>query len=275
MLSNPCRQIASHCHSDSRHKHLRERHRNAARTVGILCDFAQHSSLLGAGGRRFESCCPDQHLAQSPHPSAPEKAGFISFARRSFAVKTSRPRAGPAASISSVSQRRVGNFDIGHDRQAPETGDHLAQQLKTRGREIGGIDLTVPVTLPPGRARLSTRHTGDRVGNHGKDDWNDRSCLLCCDGRRNSRLMITSTLSRTSSTARSARPSPQRYSIRTFAPLGPTELAQSLHESGGPLWRPGLDDDDGVAFRWKDYRIDGPERRKTMTLTATSLSGAS
>jgi hypothetical protein len=25
-------------------------------------------------------------------------------------------------------------------------------------------------------------------------------------------------------------------------------------------------DDDGVAFRWKDYRIDGPERWKTMTL---------
>ena len=26
--------------------------------------------------------------------------------------------------------------------------------------------------------------------------------------------------------------------------------------------------DDGVAFRWKDYRIDGPDRWKTMTLTA-------
>jgi len=25
-------------------------------------------------------------------------------------------------------------------------------------------------------------------------------------------------------------------------------------------------DDNGVAFRWKDYRIDGPERWKTMTL---------
>jgi hypothetical protein len=27
-------------------------------------------------------------------------------------------------------------------------------------------------------------------------------------------------------------------------------------------------DDNGVAFRWKDYRIDGPDRWKTMTLTA-------
>jgi len=27
-------------------------------------------------------------------------------------------------------------------------------------------------------------------------------------------------------------------------------------------------DDDGIAFRWKDYRIDGPGRWKTMTLTA-------
>jgi Putative transposase len=26
-------------------------------------------------------------------------------------------------------------------------------------------------------------------------------------------------------------------------------------------------DDNGVAFRWKDYRIDGPDRWKTMTLT--------
>ena len=34
-------------------------------------------------------------------------------------------------------------------------------------------------------------------------------------------------------------------------------------------------DDNGVAFRWKDYRIDGPERWKTMTLTPTSSSGAS
>jgi hypothetical protein len=25
-------------------------------------------------------------------------------------------------------------------------------------------------------------------------------------------------------------------------------------------------DDDGVAFRWKDYRLDGPDRWKTMTL---------
>ena len=25
-------------------------------------------------------------------------------------------------------------------------------------------------------------------------------------------------------------------------------------------------DDNGVAFRWKDYRIDGPDRWKTMTL---------
>ena len=27
-------------------------------------------------------------------------------------------------------------------------------------------------------------------------------------------------------------------------------------------------DDNGVAFRWKDYRVDGPDRWKTMTLTA-------
>ena len=27
-------------------------------------------------------------------------------------------------------------------------------------------------------------------------------------------------------------------------------------------------DDNGVAFRWKDYRIDGPGRWKTMTLAA-------
>ena len=27
-------------------------------------------------------------------------------------------------------------------------------------------------------------------------------------------------------------------------------------------------DDNGIAFRWKDYRIDGPDRWKTMTLTA-------
>ena len=27
-------------------------------------------------------------------------------------------------------------------------------------------------------------------------------------------------------------------------------------------------DDNGIAFRWKDYRIEGPERWKTMTLTA-------
>ena len=27
-------------------------------------------------------------------------------------------------------------------------------------------------------------------------------------------------------------------------------------------------DDNGIAFRWKDYRIDGPDRWKTMTLSA-------
>ncbi len=34
-------------------------------------------------------------------------------------------------------------------------------------------------------------------------------------------------------------------------------------------------DDNGVAFRWKDYRIDGPDRWKTMTLARTSSSAAS
>ena len=34
-------------------------------------------------------------------------------------------------------------------------------------------------------------------------------------------------------------------------------------------------DGNGVAFRWKDYRIDGPGRWKTMTLSPTSSSGGS
>ena len=124
------------------------------------------------------------------------------------------------------------------------------------------------MTLPPGRARLSTTHTATGLEITAKTIGTTAVAFFAATVAGTPDVMITSTLSRTSSTARSARPSPQRYSIRTFAPLGSTELAQSLHESGGPLWRPGLDDDDGVAFRWKDYRIDGPERRKTMTLTA-------
>ena len=31
----------------------------------------------------------------------------------------------------------------------------------------------------------------------------------------------------------------------------------------------------GVSFRWKDYRIEGPDRWKTMTSRRTSLSDAS
>ena len=34
-------------------------------------------------------------------------------------------------------------------------------------------------------------------------------------------------------------------------------------------------DENGVSFRWKDYRIDGPARYKTMTLPPTSSSAAS
>jgi Putative transposase len=34
-------------------------------------------------------------------------------------------------------------------------------------------------------------------------------------------------------------------------------------------------DDGAIAFRWKDYRVDGPRRWKTMRLHRTSSSGAS
>src|SRR5262249_34617844 len=44
-------------------------------------------------------------------------------------------------------------------------------------------------------------------------------------------------------------------------------LSVTLHASRRHL-QPALvaADDGGVAFRWKDYRLDGPDRWKTMTL---------
>ena len=44
---------------------------------------------------------------------------------------------------------------MSHDRHSAETGDDLAQQLKSLGTEIGLLERQV--TLPPGRARLATR----------------------------------------------------------------------------------------------------------------------
>ena len=71
MLSNPCRQIASHCHSDSRHKHLRERHRNAARTVGILCDFAQHPHFWEQGAAGSNPAGPTNLINRLFKPRTP------------------------------------------------------------------------------------------------------------------------------------------------------------------------------------------------------------
>jgi hypothetical protein len=30
----------------------------------------------------------------------------------------------------------------------------------------------------------------------------------------------------------------------------------------------------GVSFRWKDYRVEGPDRWKTMTLTISAIQGS-
>src|SRR5262249_33580879 len=55
----------------------------------------------------------------------------------------------------------------------------------------------MPVRLPPGRARLETSPTGDRVGRYLKDDWYcscRRLCDLCCGratGRHNHSDLLT------------------------------------------------------------------------------------
>jgi hypothetical protein len=58
------------------------------------------------------------------------------------------------------------------------------------------------------------------------------------------------------------------YSKKPFA--GPEQVLRYLsrytHRVAISNRRLVATDDNGVAFRWKDYRIDGPERWKTMTL---------
>ena len=97
----------------------------------------------------------------------------------------------------------------------------------------------MPVTLPPGRARLATKPASDRI---------DLACVITMgivlvaflgrtDCWSHHPLTMISTLRRTSSAASSGRrssfPSAYRYSMTMFLPFYVAKLAQTLPECLG------------------------------------------
>src|SRR5262249_17293350 len=79
-----------------------------------------------------------------------------------------------------------------------------------------------PVTLPPGRLRLETRPSLDRVGAGHENDRNGSGCSLAATAAGGANATITATGSATSSAAnpgsRLKRPSAVRYLIATLRP---------------------------------------------------------
>ena len=90
-------------------------------------------------GPQVQILLPRPTLSSISTPFRPRKSGLYILRPAEFCCKDFEAESGSRRFDLFRLQRRVGNFDIGYDRQAPETGDHLAQQLKTRGREIGGL----------------------------------------------------------------------------------------------------------------------------------------
>ena len=96
------------------------------------------------------------------------------------------------------------SVDIRYDRQATETGDHLAQKLKTLAGRIGLLERQSGEVAA--RTRQANDDTGaDRIHLRGKDDRDNlRGPRLAARTGAEAHVTMTSTLSLTSSAAISA-----------------------------------------------------------------------
>ncbi len=111
--------------------------------------------------------------------------------------------------------------NIAQDRQAAQTRDHLAQDFKALGSQIGSL------TRQSSDVATRSRQTGDKPASTGSPAAANTigmtvvACFAATTARVPAVTMI-STLSRTNSAAisakRSSRPSPQRYSIVMVRP---------------------------------------------------------
>jgi hypothetical protein len=135
-------------------------------------------------------------------------------------------------------QHGVASADIGHDRQSAESGDNLAQKVKSFGTKIGCL------AWRSGSVAARSCQTGDetgadRVSRRHEDNRRDRCGLLCRDNcgvsdRHNDIDLEPDELGCDLSVALFACLRPAIVEGNGAA-LNPAEFVQPLHKSGEPL----------------------------------------
>ena len=91
-------------------------------------------------------------------------------------------RAGRRLNLAQL-QRGIGTGEIGKDSKSAQTGDNLAQELKSLAGSIG------PLTRHAGNVAARSRQgrdeaAADRIARRREHDRDHRSSLLCCEDRR-------------------------------------------------------------------------------------------